>query len=253
MIQLPKKPNVDVKQNPGKILIFSAPKAGKTTIASHLPNHLIVATEDGTGFSPTAVVQDVRKTALDNKCSLSAAMKLIIEALKTEYEAGFQYDYIVLDTATAMEDIANEIACGMYRKTDMGKNWDGNDITSLPRGAGYGYLREAYMLLYNRISPFAKKCLVLLAHIKRSSISKSGQELSAVDVELVGKLKTLVCADMDAIGYLYVKDGNRVLSFKTDEADLATGSRLDRLSGQEFVISEKVDGKIITHWDKIFI
>lgn len=253
MIQLPKKPSGEVLLNPKKLLIFSAPKAGKTTIASHLPGHLIIATEDGAGFSPTAVVQDVRKTALDNKTTPAGAMRLIVGALKAEYEAGFQYDYVVIDTATAMEDIANEVACSMYRRTDMGKAWDGNDITSLPRGAGYGYLREAYMAMYNSISPYAKKCLVLLAHIKRSSINKGGQELSTVDLELTGKLKTLVASDMDAIGYLYVKEGNRILSFNTDETDLATGSRLDRLSGQEFVISEKKDGKIVTHWDQIFI
>jgi len=253
MITLPDAPQGVTKTNPGKLLIFSAPKVGKTTVVSHLPNHLIIATEDGSGFNSDEVVVDVRKIALEEKTTSSGAMKLIIEALRARYEQGKQYDYIILDTATAMEDIANEIACSMYQRTDMGKGWTGNDITQLPRGAGYGYLREAYMLLYNKISPFAKKCLILLAHIKRSSITKGGEELAATDVELTGKLKILVCADMDAIGYLYPKENKRILSFKTSETDLATGSRLRRLSGQEFIISEDDGTKVITHWDKIFI
>lgn len=253
MIQLPSTPQGQVKMNPTKMLIFSYPKVGKTTIVSQLPNHLIIATEDGTGFNEGEVVIDIRKEAIENNTTLAGAMKMIIEALKAAYQQGKQYDYLIIDTATAMEEIANEIGCILYKKTDMGKGWNGNDITTLPRGAGYGYLREAYMTLYNQLSPFAKKCLILLAHPKRSSISKGGEELAAIDIQLTGALKTLVCADMDVIGYLYPKENQRILSFKTSETDLATGSRLRRLSGQEVVISEDDGEKIITHWDKIFV
>lgn len=68
-------------------------------------------------------------------------------------------------------------------------------------------------------------------------------------------LKTLVCADMDAIGYMYRhKDGDKnILSFKSSEQDLATGSRSKHLRNEEFVISELRDDTLVTYWDNIFI
>lgn len=59
---------------------------------------------------------------------------------------------------------------------------------------------------------------------------------------------------MDAIGYMYRnKEGNQnMLSFQTNELDLATGARSKHLAGREFVISEKfeVDGKTLFTFDK---
>ena len=62
-----------------------------------------------------------------------------------------------------------------------------------------------------------------------------------------------MCSDSDAIGFMFrnKSEPQNILSFKTSETDLATGSRLEYLSGKEFVISEKKD-RLITHWDLIF-
>lgn len=82
---------------------------------------------------------------------------------------------------------------------------------------------------------------------------------------MTGKLKLIVCADADAIGYMYRNPANNnqtILSFKTHEQDLATGARPSHLSNQEFVICELTNPdyhqkgeqkKFVTHWDKIFI
>lgn len=70
------------------------------------------------------------------------------------------------------------------------------------------------------------------------------------------KLKFIVTAEMDATGYIYRKQSSNenIISFKTSEQDLATGSRCQHLAGKEFLISEKLpDGTLKTYWDKIFI
>ena len=65
-----------------------------------------------------------------------------------------------------------------------------------------------------------------------------------------------MCSDSDAIGVLYRAKENPnqvIISFETNERDLATGARSKHLRQQKFVISELVDDKVITHWDKIYL
>lgn len=135
----------------------------------------------------------------------------------------------------------------------MGKTYSGN-ILALPNGAGYGYLREAFEKVYQAFDN-KSKCLILLGHIKKASIQKDGKELSAKDIDLTGKLKSITAASMDAIGYLYRKGNTNILSFKTAEDDLATGARPAHLRNQEFVMSEldDINNVVTTYWDKVFI
>ena len=145
------------------------------------------------------------------------------------------------------------MALKLYQGTPMGKTYTGN-VLSLPNGAGYGYLREAFETVYNSFMGLSD-CLILLGHIKKASITKEGKELGAKDLDLTGKLKQITCADADAIGYLFRKENSNYLSFKTSEVDLATGARPKHLRQQEFVISD-FDPKaesISAYWDKVFI
>lgn len=80
--------------------------------------------------------------------------------------------------------------------------------------------------------------------------------MAAKDIALTGKLKLIMTAQCDAIGYLYRNKENMnqvVVSFKTNELDLATGARPKHLRGQEFVLSELKDDEVVTHWDKIYL
>lgn len=65
----------------------------------------------------------------------------------------------------------------------------------------------------------------------------------------------ITAADMDAIGLLYRNKGTNenIISFKTNEQNLVSGSRCHHLSGQEFIISEMKDNNLQTHWNKIFL
>ena len=56
----------------------------------------------------------------------------------------------------------------------------------------------------------------------------------------------------DAIGYLYRKGNQNILSFKTTD-DVACGARPQHLSNQEIVLTERDEnGKLIAHWDRIY-
>ena len=85
-------------------------------------------------------------------------------------------------------------------------------------------------------------------------LEKDGANFSAMDIDLTGKLKRITAAHVDAIGYLYRKGSKKnILSFKT-AGDVTCGARPEHLKNKEIVISElDEDGKLITHWNQIFI
>lgn len=239
-------------QNPRKLIIFSNPKVGKTSTLSKLENNLIIDLEDGSEFVDAKKINVkayARKTGKSEMQILAEIAKGIKD--KNTELGTYAYNYITLDTITALEDVVKPYALKLYQGTSMGKTYTGN-ILALPNGAGYGYLREAFETVYNSFFGLSN-CLILLGHIKKASITKDGKELGAKDLDLTGKLKQITCADADAIGYLYRKDNNNYLSFKTSEVDLATGARPAHLRQQEFIISTLDKDKLTCNWDKVFI
>lgn len=108
----------------------------------------------------------------------------------------------------------------------------------------------------NKICQRIEECadrVIYLGHIKTKAIEKDGKEVNAYDLDLTGKIKSMMSADVDAIGILYRKSNNQnILSFKTTD-DVICGARPAHLKNQEIVLSEEKDGELITHWDKIYI
>lgn len=237
---------------PTSLFIISPPKVGKTELATHLPNSFLIDLEGGSEAYKARKINIVKK-ALEDKKSKLETLSWVIKELRA-LPVDKLPDYLIVDTTTALEEIAEELAVKDYKASPMGKGFTGTDITNLPNGGGYGLLRTAFKTIYSNLRPCCNKAIVFLGHVKSASINKNGQDLNAKDVALTGKIKLLFTADMDANAYLYRKGGSNenYLSFVTNEQDLFTGTRADYLAGREFLISEKKDGKLTTHWDKIF-
>ena len=123
-------------------------------------------------------------------------------------------------------------------------------------GAGYLWLRKAFVKILSSFKGLAAKCLIFIVHPKLVSIDKKGVETNMTDIDLTGKLKTIVAGSVDSIGLMYrdKDDSNKViLSFTADEGFVSKGSNIQRLDNQNFVISELVDGKLVYYWDQIFV
>lgn len=247
-ILLPKGVTKAETKSPRKTIIFSKPKTGKTELVSQLKDSLIIDLESGTSFVD-AVKYDIKKEAEKNKRSNLEEIKELCKTIKAH---GKPYRYIIVDTVTALEDMVLPLAGQLYKNTPMGKTWAGGNVLNLPNGAGYGYLREAFFLVLNDIYSSAER-VILLGHFKGKAIEKNGVEVNSADLDLVGKLKSMVSADVDAIGLLRRDKGDKnILSFKTTD-DVICGARPVHLKNQDIVISEMIEGKLVTHWDKIFI
>lgn len=106
-----------------RIKSLAITNCGKTSLLSTLEDNLIIDLEDGSDYV------EALKVKVHSVNELNALCKEIIKA-------GCPYKFITIDTITALEEIAKPLALSMYKASPVGKNYTGNDILSLPMGAG---------------------------------------------------------------------------------------------------------------------
>lgn len=90
--------------SPKTLIIFSAPKSGKTTLIAGLDDNLLVDLEDGSDHVSAMIV----------KAKSYQELKKICDAVKA---AGKPYRYGTLDTITALEDMILPLALALYQRT----------------------------------------------------------------------------------------------------------------------------------------
>ena len=244
MLVLPTTKIPATSENPKYLILYGLPKAGKTSCLAQLDNNLIIDLEGGSTFIDALAIQC--RTIQD----LGEAAQAI-RAKNTEVGHNF-YRRITIDNATRLEDICLGFAATLYRKTELGKNWKGDDVTTIPRGAGYKYLRDAVKKV---IDMFKELCdeFILVGHVKDSITEKDGGEVSAREIDLVGKLGKIVCGMADAVGYVYRKGNETHISFKGGTDDTIMEARAKHIAGKDIVIATgNEDGDITTYWDKIY-
>ena len=241
-LELPKEKTKIKTENPKNLIMFGLPKCGKTTVLSYLPKALHIDMENGTDYVEAYAIKATTYTKL-----YEVAM-----ALK---ETPNQFDFVILDTITALEDIVLPYANKLYRDTPMGVNFDPNsNITKLPNGAGYLYLREA---VQNVIGWFTKVCpnVILVGHVKDKALNENGTELNVKDLDLTGKLGRILSASSDAICYVYrdLETGYLMANFG-DMNSVLCGARMPHLSGKTLKLSEKNQetGEITAYWENIY-
>jgi energy-coupling factor transporter ATP-binding protein EcfA2 len=243
-IKLPTGKVPAAHKSPKNLIIFSKPKAGKTTLLSQLDDCLILDLENGSDYVDA---MKVKATSLAEIKQIGAAIK----------EAGNPYKYIAVDTITALEEMCIPYAEELYTRSPMGKNWptEGKakhgSLLNLPNGAGYPWLREAFVKVIDYIKTWAPRT-ILVGHVKDTLLEKNGSNFTSLDLALTGKLKLIATSNSDAIGYLFRKGNKNILSFKTTD-EIACGARPEHLRNKEIEVSELVDETVVVNWDKVFI
>lgn len=232
--------------NPRKLLIYSLPKSGKTSLAAELEDSLLVDLEDGSGYV------DAVKIRIENLTQLGQLIKQVKEADKP-------YKYGILDTLTVLEDMSKELALKMHRATPIGAKFGLNvktgqledkDILTLPNGAGYYWVRLAFFKIIDMFdSAFEYK--IYFGHIKDKQIDEQTNKVIAANVDLTGKLKSLMCATCDTIGYLYRKGNETRITFIPSD-EVTCGSRSEHLRNQDILVAEMTDEGYKAYWDKIY-
>ena len=232
MSKLPKKKVKASRKSPKNMIIYGAPKIGKTTVLAQLDDCLIIDLEQGSDMLDALKVQ-------------VNSLKELGEVGKEIYQEGKPYKYVAIDTISKLEEWCEEEGKQIYLKTPMGKNFEqknpGMSILSLPNGAGYLYLRMAYKKWIDRLNTLADH-VILVGHLKDKMLEKKGKEVAVKDLDLTGKIKQITCANADAVGYIYREDDVTMVSFDS-LGDVVAGSRCDHLKGKTMPME----------WSKIFI
>ena len=232
IMELPKAKVKASRKSPKNMIIYGAPKIGKTTVLSKLDNCLIIDLEDGSDMV------DALKVKAHNLKDLQTIGSAIIKE-------GRPYKYIAIDTISKLEEWCEGYAKQIYMRTPMGKNFEKNNpgasVLSLPNGAGYLYLRMAYKEWIDKLNKLADH-VILVGHLKDKMLEKKGKEVAVKDLDLTGKIKQITCTNSDAIGYIYREGENTMISFDSLD-DIAAGTRCAHLKGKAMPLE----------WSEIFI
>ena len=245
MLVLPKEKSVPKINNPKFLILAGRPKAGKSTLMTALENNLIIDLEDGYQALSALVVQ---ARSINDFAEIANALKTEIN----NNEGKFPYKYITIDNATRLEEMCLSYAVQLYRQTPMGKNYQGTDVRTLPNGSGYMYLRQAVRKV---IDMFRGLCetFILITHTKDRQINFEGTEVNEIAIDLAGKLGDILCGEADAIGYVYRKKNETIISFEGGEGTVRE-ARANHLRGKKIVVAESDnDNNITFHMDKIFL
>ena len=244
MLVLPKEKNKPKVNNPRFLILYGKPKSGKTTIAAALDFNLIIDLEGGSEYLSALSVQ---ARNINDLGAISNAIKAEIASTGKK-----PYKFITIDNATRLEEMCLDYAKILYMQTPMGKTYKGDDIRTLPNGSGYMYLRQAVRKV---IDMFRELCdnFILIGHTKDKMINKEGEELTEMALDLVGKLGDIICGEADAVGYIYRKKNETIISFEGGDNTIRE-ARAPHLRGQKIVIAESDENNNVTvHWNRIYL
>ncbi len=270
MFNLPQEEAEFSNLMPTRLVLGSHQGTGKTTAVSLLPNTIVLDLESGaTGYGGLHFNFKKQMELWNSKnpqaqLNLVGALNMFIATIKeanAKSKDGFAYDFLAIDTTTALQVIAYMKATSMFKKSVIGqgmikKGVEIVDVVSeLAEGGGYLWAHKAWVELTESFKDLTRYGIIYLGHTKQGALLKNGQNLSARDLDIVGKAKLDLLRDCQASGFLYRQDENTVMvSFKSDERDLTTKSRCAHLANKEFVFS-KLDpstGNLTVYWNLIY-
>lgn len=208
-MQLPTERSAPTRRDPKLLTLFGQSKVGKTSTLAQLDDCLIIDTEKGTDFISAMKVQ---------VNSLKDFMDLMSAIRASEHK----YNYIALDTLDNLVYWVEAAICAENKVKSIG---------DIPYGGGYGQVRDRVMMLVNRLKTLTAH-LILVGHRKKTLIGTDNVEVNTSSLDLSGKLKNLVMADSDAIGFVYRDDeGNLKITFEASN-EIEAGSRCEHLRGK---------------------
>jgi hypothetical protein len=259
-IVLPTKRSEVVSHSPSTFLLYAIPKAGKTTILSKLDDCLIINLEpNGANYVNAMKIDITESTPLQN----IAKLKAVIAKIKDE---GKPYKYIAIDTVTKLDELSEIAGTYKYMQKIQGKKFnrdskgnplmpdhpDFQTVHELPEGYGYRHSREWILDMYDQLSTLAEH-VIFICHVKDKYVaSKTGDAVQSIDINLTGKVKTIMSSRVDVVGYMFRKGKEAYISFEGTK-DKTCGGRCEHLQGDILISSMDDEGEITTHWNKIYI
>lgn len=235
----PQAPQVDY---PTLSVLYSAPKVGKTTAAAMLPGAYTMELELN-GAKHLTIAHDVYRTKEEFIAGLQALEKL---------SPADRPAFLVIDPIDRLEDMAALAACEAYsKKFPTQKLANAAELFALPHGLGYGFLREAFRAYLDAVVSLGFPT-ILLGHVRPKAFDKDVREAATDDLALTGRVRDIVCAEADLIGFLLRDKKQNLLCTTATNDKVNCGCRLARLANRDILLIENQPGKLVAHWKEIF-
>lgn len=264
---LPTKRSEVETYNPRLLIIFGAPKSGKSSLCAAMDDTCIIDTEDG--YRSLSVMKVQARSVKD-----FFEFATLVKQYQAEHDGKLPYKRIVIDNATRLETMCLSYAAHLYRTTTpMGASWgllkdaqgrpikgengkpmpDPNaDIRLLPNGAGWGYIRTAIQKVIDLIQPLCET-LILVAHVKDKTINRNDTEMNEASIDLAGKTGLILAGMSDALALCYREGNKTFLDFNGGDTTVK-GARSPHLRNKKLCVAESnEEGDIKFDLSKLFI
>ncbi len=250
-IELPKIASNPTKTVPSSLILFGLPKSGKTTILSELPNFLNIDVEKGSDFIKTMRLQPPKDLG---PVGVYNWLKAVVKKIK---EDEYPYDFVGIDTISHLDELSEWIGTYNYMHSVQGKKFnrvdgkmlepddpDYESVHTLPDGNGYRYSRKVMTEIFDMCKDLGRICTIFVCHVTDKYVlsKQTNTEVRSMDLSLTGKVRNIYSRDVDAIGYIYNKNGEVQISFKGNE------EKLGGMRGNKHI--QGYEGKL--DWNQIF-
>lgn len=179
MIELPKtpqKPSADASKV--LMLLYGAPKIGKSTFCSRFENAFFLATEPGLNHLETYNVL----------CKSWSDILEVVEALK----ADARFSTIIIDTVDNFWFYCQEYILQQYKV---------NFIGDLPYGKGFALVQQEFERTVKALQSLGKG-LVFVSHARFDEIDlETGAKVKKTVPTLPDRARGIICSLVDVIGY----------------------------------------------------
>lgn len=238
--------------NPRTLVLFGHTKQGKTTLVANLADNLIIDLEGGTRYYDCIKIDVPDMAEVMAETQWEVLKNIITELKEYKKEHGKnKYKYITVDTVGDLEKVTMPLAIAMHKAEPRNKNFVGNDLRTVPNGAGWLPIRKAFFQVIATLELYCDT-VILVAHTKDKTITRNGSEMSVTDIAVSGKMSQMLAANADAIGLVYRKDNKTIVSFKSSQLIVA-GARVEHVKEKEIVLAETDENGVFSfHWDEIF-
>ena len=191
-----------------KMWVYGSPFSGKTTLADHFPDPIMINTDGNTHFV-TAPVQEIRDRVekegrIENVILAWEVFKCTVE----ELEKGSSFKTVVVDL---VEDLYE--SCRLYIFNQMGITHESDDpfrAWDKVRTEFLSTMRKLTNLPYN---------VVLISHedLSKDITKRSGDKVTSIRPNVNEKVANKISGMVDIVIRCVVVDGNYRLAFKSDE------------------------------------
>ena len=157
-----------ISNNPKVMLLYGAPKVGKTTALSQLKDCLIIDTEQGANMVGGYIEEANNREEL---------IKILQEA-----KEGHEYQYVAIDTIDKVADWADKSVC---------KDEGVTAIADLAFGKGFALSREKVLNTVRALKEIFPH-VILIGHRKwAQAVLESKAIVQTESLDLTGKLKKM--------------------------------------------------------------